>query len=128
MTTPSSSANATYPIAKSVSLSNNQSERPPQELSNILMESVSAFLPLDGNLSSGGCGGQVVAPPLTTTSTIGMPTSMAGYQSQSPLGQAAPPSMNPQQQPQQQQQQNKQHMMPRPIRSSVPVHPGKNKN
>ena len=119
MTTSSSSANGTYPIATSVSLSTNQSEQPPQELSNILMDSVSAFLPLDDNLSGGGGGGrgQIVAPPLTTTSTVGMPTSMAAYQSQSPLAQPAQ-TMNPQQQ-----QQNKPIM--RPMRSSVPIHPGK---
>ena len=131
MTTPSSLANATYPVAKSVSLPNNQSEQqpPPQELSSILMESVSAFLPMDESLgSSGGRGGQVVAPPLTTTSTVGMPTSMAAaaYQqsSQSPLGQPGQ-AMTPQQQLSQQQQ-HKPHVQGRPNRSSVPVHPGEN--
>jgi hypothetical protein len=129
MTTPSSLANATYPVAKSVSLPNNQSERQPpsQELSSILMESVSAFLPLDDNLSSGGRGGgQVMAPPLTTMSTIGMPTSMAAYQqSPSPLGQPTQTMAPPQQQQLSQQQHHKPHMG-RPNRSSVPVHPGEN--
>ena len=129
-------ANATYPVAnKSVSLPNNQSEQQPspQELSSILMESVSAFLPLDESLgsSSGGHGGQVMAPPLTTTSTVGMPTSMAAaaaaYQ-QSPLGQPGQ-AMTPQQRQQlsqQQQQQHKPHVQGRQNRSSVPVHPGEN--
>ena len=132
MTTPSSLANATYLVTKSVSLPNNQSEQqpPPQELSSILMESVSAFLPMDESLgSSGGRGGQVVAPPLTTTSTVGMPTSMAAaaYQqsSQSPLGQPGQ-AMTPQQQQLSQQQQHKPHVQGRPNRSSVPVHPGEN--
>ena len=111
MTTPSSSANTTYPVAKSMSVPNNQSEQHPQELNSILMDHVSGFLPIDGDMSGGGRG-QVVAPPLTT-STVGMPTSMAAYQSQSPLGQPVQ-SMNPQLQ-----QQNK-----RPNRSSVPIHPG----
>ena len=88
-------SSATYSVSKSVSLPNNQSD---QDLNNLLMESVSAFLPLEENLGRA----QVVAPPLTTTSTIGMPTSMV-YQNQ---------------QQQQQLQQNK-----RPSRSSVPVHP-----
>ena len=122
MTTPSSSASAMHTVAKSMSQpSSSQHEQPPppQELSSMLMESVSAFLPLDDSPSGSGVRG--MAPPLTTTSTVGMPTSMAVYQSQSPHGgQPATQTMNP---PQQQQQQNKPHMM-RPIRSSVPVHPG----
>ena len=113
-TTPSSSANVTYQVAKSLSLPNNQSE---QELNNILMESVSAFLPLDSGDLSGR--GHVVAPPLTTTSTIGMPTSMTMYRSGSP--------QQPAQQPMQHQQnkQQQQFSTVRPTRSSVPVHPGK---
>ena len=98
-TTSSSTGGASYQLSKSVSLSSSHSEQ--QDINNLLMESVSAFLPLDE-----------VAPPLTTTSTIGMSTSMA-YQNQ---GQTAAHM-------QQHHQNKQQHNVMRPGRSSVPSHP-----
>ena len=101
--TPSSSSGGnTYQVTKSVSMPAAQSEQQQQVINNFLMESVSAFLPLEE-----------VAPPHTTTSTIGMTSSVA-YQS--------PGQPQPNKQPSQQQQQQQQRMM-RPVRSSVPVHP-----
>ena len=110
VTTPCSSTMTTtggappYSVNKSISLPSSQSEQQQhqQDLNNILMESVSGFLPLED-----------VAPPLTTTSTIGMPSSMVYHnQNQTHL----------QQQQHQPPQQNKQHIM-RPNRSSVPIPP-----